>query len=119
MELGVNHGSRIERARLAGNARRGAGWWGRGRDERDWRDERDVELVCLVYLVCFVCLVTLVFSAIEPYEPNKPEKPNKPEEQEERTTAGKAKIGYLATGLRVDSMAVRIFSRDSTSNSCP
>jgi hypothetical protein len=33
--------------------------------------------------------------------------------------AGNVKIGYLVTGWLADSMAARIFSRLSASNSCP
>jgi len=49
-------------------------------------------MVCLVDLVCFVCLVCLVGRT------EKRKEPKKPDEQERRTTAGEAKIGYLAAG---------------------
>lgn len=72
-----------------------------------------LDMVCLVYLVCAVVsekrasggtsetsrMVGRVYLVCE--------------------AEGEAKIGYLATGCLVDSMAARIFVRDSRSNSCP
>jgi hypothetical protein len=85
---------RARSARMAGRGRRG-------------------ELVCPVYLVYLVCLVGRMEKR------NQRNKLKKPDEQERRTTSGEAKIGYLAAGWVADSMAARIFTRDSRSNSCP
>jgi hypothetical protein len=76
-----------------------------------------LDMVCLVYLVCAVVsekrasggtsetsrMVGRVYLVCEA----------------EGEAEGEAKIGYLATGCLVDSMAARIFVRDSRSNSCP
>jgi hypothetical protein len=77
--------------------------------------------VWLIWVVSVVWFISFL-SAIEPNEPNKPKKlnePDEPDEQKRRKTTGEAKIGYLATRWLVDLMAARIFTRDSTSNSCP
>ena len=60
---------------------------------RDRRDERDAVVVGFGYLVYLVCLVGWTGK------PTKwTKKQNEPDERERRTMAGKAKIGYLATG---------------------